>query len=74
MYTAFGRGEIGIIGGGFGVGAGYVLAVPILLGSMMGGIVYSVNPSYPWLIQVISLLVAFIIAIKCLKEPEVTEI
>jgi len=74
MYTAFGRGEIGIMGGGFGVGAGYVLAVPILFGSMIGGFVYSVNPSYPWMIQAISLLVAFIIGIRYLKEPEVAEL
>ena len=74
IISAYGRGTIGIRGGGFGVGAGYILTIPILFGSMTGGLVYSVNPLYPWMIQSASLFLCFVISVLFLKEPKVPEV
>ncbi len=65
---------VNIRGGGGGVvgpGMGAVLAIPSILGSIIGGFVYSYNPTLPWLLLAASLLLNSAVAtvfISSLKD------
>ena len=74
ITSAYGRGSIGIIGGVGGAGGGYVVAIPSLIGSIVGGVIYSFNPTYPWLIQTGFLAICFILGTLLLKETETPEV
>ena len=50
--AAIGRGStlIGATGGGTGgPGMGYLFTVPVMTASVLGGHLYSINPTYPWI-------------------------
>jgi MFS family permease len=52
VMSAVGRGSVmvGATGGGTGgPGMGYLYTVFVVAGSVLGGVLYSVDPSYPWL-------------------------
>jgi hypothetical protein len=59
------------VGGG---GGGYVLMIPTMLGSILGGILYSINPNFPWLVQTGSLTICLLLSVLFLKEPTVAEV
>ena len=61
-------------GGGGGPGMGFVFAIPVVLGSITGGYIYSLNPTYPWILQFIALLGSLIVSLALLREPEKAEI
>jgi MFS family permease len=52
VMAAIGRGSvmIGATGGGIGgPGMGYIFTLPVIFASFLGGLLYSINPIYPWL-------------------------
>ncbi len=61
-------------GGGGGPGMGFVFAIPVVLGSITGGYIYSLNPTYPWILQFIALLGSLIVSLALLRKPEKAEI
>ena len=72
VSSAYGRGEISIRNRPFA--AAYVLTIPVMLGSVAGGLIYTLNPTFPWLIEVILLSVCLVLSIFFVKEPETPEI
>jgi MFS family permease len=74
IASAYGRGVIGVRGGAGGLGSGYVLMIPAWLGSLAGGVIYSINPAFPWFIHTGSLSVCLILGIFFLKDPKIAEI
>ncbi|MBN2336028.1 MFS transporter [Candidatus Bathyarchaeota archaeon] len=51
VMAAIGRGSlmVGSAGGGTGgPGMGYLFTVPVMAGSILGGVLYALDPSYPW--------------------------
>jgi MFS family permease len=73
IMSAIGRGIImvtspGVGGGGGGPGMGFVLTIPIILGSLVGGYIYSVNPSYAWFLLTGALVLSTAISIFFLKD------
>jgi MFS family permease len=74
IASAYGRGVIGVRGGAGGLGGGYVLMIPAWLGSLAGGIIYSVNPVFPWFIHTGSLAICLVLSIFFLKDPQIAEI
>jgi MFS family permease len=66
VMAAIGRGSVlvGAAGGGTGgPGMGYLFTIPVMVVSILGGLLYALNPTYPWIcilgitcIQLISLL------------------
>ncbi|UCH37664.1 MAG: MFS transporter [Candidatus Bathyarchaeota archaeon] len=74
ITSAYGRGGIGVRTGVGGGGGGYVLMIPSMIGSILGGILYGINPIFPWLIQTGSLIISLLISVLFLKEPTVAEV
>ncbi len=57
VMAAIGQGGImiGSTGGGTGgPGVGYLTTVPIIVCSLLGGYLYSLNPAYPWLFVLVT--------------------
>ncbi len=76
VMAAFGRGTIMIApggGGGGGPGMGYVLALPVMVGSLLGGYIYSLSPASTWLLQSVLTLGSLFLVLAFLHEPERAE-
>jgi MFS family permease len=76
MMAAIGRGSIllGATGGGTGgPGMGYLFTLPVMAASVLGGVLYSVNPTYPWLCVLGTTLVQLICILAFIRDPEKAE-
>ena len=56
-------------GGGGGPGMGFVLTVPIILGSLVGGYIYSTNPTFSWILLTGALVISTAIGLVFVKDP-----
>lgn len=77
VMAALGRGALMINpgrGGGGGPGMGYIFAIPVIFGSIVGGYIYGLNPAYPWILQSIILLGNLVVSLALLHEPEKAEV
>ncbi|MCD6480456.1 MFS transporter [Candidatus Bathyarchaeota archaeon] len=73
VMAALGRGMLIINyrgGGGGGPGMGFFLTIPSILGFLLGGLIYEVNPLYPWLILASTTLVNAVLALMLKGESE----
>jgi MFS family permease len=70
IMAALGQGMLSINtrGGSGGPGMGAILTIPSILGSIMGGFIYSYNPIIPWFLLASSLLFNSVIAIKFISN------
>lgn len=55
---------------GVGYASGFLIFLPNALGSLVGGLVYSLNPAYPWLLQGIVLSFGLIMTYMLIQDPE----
>ncbi len=60
--------SIGVTGVGYA--SGFLIFVPNALGSLVGGLIYSLNPMYPWLLQGIVLIFGFLMTYTLIHDPE----
>lgn len=73
IMAGLGQGiPLGISGGGYA--QGFVLFIPNMLGSMVSGFIYEINPMYPWYINSITLLACLVITVFMVKEPDHAEV
>jgi MFS family permease len=49
-------------GGGGGPGMGFILCLPAMIGSLIGGYIYGINPSIPWILLGCALVVNSVLA------------
>ena len=63
---------LGISGGGYA--QGFILLIPNMLGSLISGYIYEVNPTYPWIINTLVLLGCLVLCFRLIKEPDVAEV
>jgi len=73
VMAAFGRGSvmIGATGGGTGgPGMGYLFVLPVMASSIVGGILYNMNPVYPWYAVAVATVVQLICVILFIRDPE----
>lgn len=54
-------------------GGGFLLFPAAALGSFMGGHIYEIDNTYPWIILPAAILANFLLAVKYIKEPENAE-
>ncbi len=54
-------------------GGGFLLFPAAALGSFIGGHVYEIDNTYPWIILPAAIFVNFLLAVKYIKEPENAE-
>ena len=76
VMAALGRGtvEIGAAGGGTGgPGQGFLTSVPIVVSSIAGGILYSVNPAYPWVFTLVSILITIAVTGLFVRDQKIAE-
>jgi MFS family permease len=72
---------LSILGAGLSIGlgggmftAGFLLYIPRILGSIIGGYVYAANPRHPWFILAISLIFCFVLSLRFIHEAEKKEV
>jgi len=54
-------------------GGGFLLFPAAAVGSYIGGHIYQMNSSYPWIILPLAMVVNFVLAVRFIKEPEKAE-
>jgi len=75
--AAFGRGTVlvGAAGGGTGgPGMGFLITVPVIVASLLGGILYAANPMYPWVFVLFTILVSIAVTGLYVRDPKTAEI
>jgi MFS family permease len=72
VMAAIGRGSIliGATGGGTGgPGMGYLFTIPVMIASVSGGILYSMNPVNPWICILGATVIQFICILFFIRDP-----
>ncbi|MBN2335854.1 MFS transporter [Candidatus Bathyarchaeota archaeon] len=73
IMAGLGQGiSLGISGGGYA--QGFILFIPSMLGSIVSGFIYEVNPMYPWYLNVAVLALCLLLVVKLVTEPETAEV
>lgn len=76
VMAAVGRGTamIGAAGGGTGgPGLGYLFVIPVMVSSLIGGVLYSMNPAYPWYGVGLACVIQLFCLIFFIRDPEKAE-
>ena len=74
--AALGRGTVMLgasSGGTGGPGLGFLVIVPVMLASLLGGYVYSYNATLTWLAVMAASAVSLIVAVAVLRDTELAE-
>jgi MFS family permease len=77
VMAAIGRGSVlvGAAGGGTGgPGMGYLFTIPVMLGSILGGVLYDIDPTYPWLCILVTSLIQILTLILFIRDPSKDEV
>jgi len=76
VMSAVGRGTVlvGAAGGGTGgPGLGYLFVIPVMASSLIGGVLYALNPVYPWYGVAVASLLQVILVFFFIRDPEKAE-
>ena len=76
VMAALGRGSvlIGATGGGTGgPGMGYLFVIPVMVSSIVGGVLYEMNPVYPWYSVAIATVIQVLVVLLFIRDPETAE-
>lgn len=72
VMAALGRGSVlvGATGGGTGgPGMGYLFVIPVMVSSILGGVLYDMNPAYPWYVVGIATVIQVLVVILFIRDP-----
>jgi MFS family permease len=72
VMAAIGRGAfmVGAAGGGTGgPGMGYIFTLPVMASSIIGGILYTLNPIYPWIVVLVTIIIQLLTLIFFIRDP-----
>ncbi len=73
VMAALGRGSVmvGAAGGGTGgPGMGYLFTVPVMAASIIGGLLYALNPAYPWYCILATTVVQVLALALFIRDPK----
>jgi len=75
MMAAIGQGGIllGVIGGAGGPAVGYLIIPALMVGSLGGGLLYTLNPAYPWIGSAAAGLLAIALTARYIRDPHRSE-
>lgn len=59
---------IGVTGGGYA--SGFLIFLPMTIGSMLGGYIYDISPQLPWILHTGFLIVGLLLTVFVLKDPK----
>lgn len=68
VLSILGQG-VAVTTGGLPMGA-LLLFIPATVGSLSGGLIYDLNPKYPWYILTAGLIICVLLTTKFIKEPK----
>lgn len=77
VMAAIGQGGImiGAAGGGTGGPAmGYLITLPLMAASFLGGYLYTANPIYPWLFAFVAMILCVALTILFIRDPQSAEV
>jgi len=77
VMAAFGRGTVlvGATGGGTGgPGMGFLVTIPVMAASLLGGVLYTANPQYPWFFVLFTILASIAVTGLYVRDPKNAEI
>ncbi|OGD53245.1 hypothetical protein A3K81_02250 [Candidatus Bathyarchaeota archaeon RBG_13_60_20] len=60
--------SIGVTGGGYS--SGFLVFIPMTIGSLISGYIYSYDAAMPWILQTVLLTLALVFTVVWLKDPE----
>lgn len=75
--AAIGRGTVmvGAASGGIGgPGMGFIITIPVMLASILGGTLYSRNPAHPWGFVSIATAISVVLSALFIRDPKKAEI
>lgn len=76
VMAATGQGGVmlGAAGGGTGgPGTGYLITIPLMVSSLVGGLLYAANPAYPWYVASALMVLAIGVTIVFIRDPQTAE-
>jgi MFS family permease len=76
VMAAIGRGSVivGAVGGGTGgPGMGYLFTIPVMASSILGGVLYNLNPNYVWMVLLLVTVIQISLIILFIRDPENVE-
>jgi MFS family permease len=76
VMAAIGRGTVMIgasSGGTGGPGVGFLITVPIMAASLVGGYIYAADPLLPWVLSAVALGLSTLLAAILIRDPEAAE-
>ena len=74
--AALGRGTVMIgaaSGGTGGPGVGFLVTLPLMVASLLGGYMYAYNVAYPWLFVGLATALSILLCIAFVRDPQVAE-
>lgn len=77
VMSAIGQGSImiGPAGGGTGGPAmGFLITIPLMLASLAGGYLYTLNPAYPWFVVMGTTAISVVLTLFFVGDPHTAEI
>jgi MFS family permease len=76
VMAAIGRGSVivGAVGGGTGgPGMGYLFTIPVMASSILGGVLYNLNPNYVWIVLLLVTIIQIGLIVSFIRDPENAE-
>jgi MFS family permease len=76
VMAAIGRGAVMLApasGGTGGPGVGFIITIPLMLASLLGGYLYEYNPVSPWFFVSIATAISVILAAIFVRDPHKAE-
>jgi MFS family permease len=77
VMAAFGRGSMMVAGTGGGIGGpgmGFFITLPAMLASILGGMIYDINPKYTWYVMIAAILASLLVSVMYIRDPSDAEI
>jgi len=77
VMAAIGRGTVMIgasSGGTGGPGVGFLVTVPLMVSSLLGGYLYAWNPASPWYLVGVAIVISTLVAVLYVRDPQVAEV
>jgi MFS family permease len=77
VMAAIGRGTVMLgpaSGGTGGPGLGFVTTVPLMIASLLGGYLYTLNAAYPWFFVSIATVISVVLLALFIRDPEEAQI
>lgn len=77
VMAALGQGGIQIAPAGGGTGGpavGFLITIPLMISSLAGGYLYTLNPTYPWLFVFVAMVISVFLTILFIRDPKSAEV